>query len=40
MAQKRVKVLRGRHQDALADVSRGQPDAVANVSRRGWNQED
>ena len=40
MAQKRVEGLRGRHEDALADVSRGEPDAVAKVSCRGWSQED
>ena len=39
MDQKRLKILRARHRDRLADQFHGQPDAVATVSRRGWNRE-
>jgi hypothetical protein len=39
MDQKRLKILRARHWDRLADHFHGQPDAVATVSRRGWNRE-
>jgi len=39
MYQKRLE-SRARHRDRSADFFRGQPDAVANVSRRGWNKED
>ena len=37
--QKRLKILRARHWDRLADHFHGQPDAVATVSRRGWIRE-
>ena len=40
MDQKRLESLRACYQGTPADFFRAQPDAVANVSRRGWNQED
>jgi hypothetical protein len=39
MDQKRLKSLRARHRDRLADLFHGQPDVVATLSRRGWNRE-
>jgi hypothetical protein len=40
MDQKRLESLRACYQDTLTNFFRGQPDAVVNGSRRGWNQED
>jgi hypothetical protein len=39
MDQKRFESLPARHWDRLADLFHGQPDAIATVSRRGWNRK-
>lgn len=39
MDQKRLESLRAHHRDRPADFFRGQPDADATVSPRGWNRE-